>query len=122
MNFRSENIVISGNTHSGSGTQPDTADPLRFGALLIFVYGTNPIDNVLYDAIGETSFHSTDALMNTNDNHMCIGGNTGGTFASMNLANQAIENIIPFFRPAAPFAPFDCTAVAGGPVAAVVLP
>lgn len=120
-NFRSENIVISGNTHSNSGTQPDTADPLMFGALLIFVYGTNPVDNVLYDAIGETSFHSTEAGMNSNDNHMCIGGNTGGTFASMDLANQSVQNIIPFFRPASPFAPFDCTVLNGGPVGEVVL-
>jgi hypothetical protein len=76
---------------------------------------------VLYDAIGEPTFHSTDALMNSNANHMCVGGNTGGTFASMNLASQSIENIIPFFRPASPFAPFDCTELDGGPVAEVVL-
>ncbi|HUQ00918.1 MAG TPA: parallel beta-helix domain-containing protein [Kofleriaceae bacterium] len=117
-NFRGENIVVSGNTHTASGQQPDTLDPMMFGVLLVLVYGTNDIDSILYDAIGETSFNSTDAGMNTNDNHICAGGNTGGTFASMNVAVQSVENIVPFFRPAAPFAPFDCTTMNGGPVVA----
>lgn len=121
-NFRSENVVVAGNTHTGSGLHPDTADPLMFGVLLIFVYGTNPVDSVLYDSIGEPMFHSTDPAMNSNANHICVGGNTGGTFANMNLAAQSASNIIPFFRPAAPFAPFECTTLAGGPIADVVLP
>lgn len=121
-NFRSENIVVAGNTHTGSGTMPDTLDPMGFGALMVFVYGTSPVDSVLYDAVGESGFDSTSAAMNTNDNHICAGGNTGGTFATMDLANQSAQNIVPFFRPAAPFVPFDCTALNGGPVAEVVLP
>jgi parallel beta-helix repeat protein len=121
-NFRSENIVVANNTHSGSGRQPDVADPMMFGALLIFIYGTNPIDSILYDSIGEPMFHSTDPTMNSNENHICVGGNTNGTFASMNLEVQSVDNLIPFFKPAAPFAPFDCTALEGGPVAEVVLP
>jgi hypothetical protein len=40
----------------------------------------------------------------------------------MNLAQQDPPSLVPFFRPAKPFAPFDCTALNGGPVAAVVLP
>lgn len=121
-NFRSENILVSGNTHTGSGLHPDTMDPLQFGVLLILTYATNPVDSVLYDSIGETSFDSTVAANNTNDNHICVAGNTGGTFASMNLAVQSASNLVPFFKPAAPFAPFDCTTLAGGPVAEVVLP
>jgi parallel beta-helix repeat protein len=121
-NFRGENIVVAGNTHTGSGLHPDTADPLMLGILLILVYGDMPVDSVGYDSIGEPMFNSTDAGMNTNVNHMCVGGNTGGTFASMSLATQAVGAITPFFRPAAPFAPFDCTALTGGPVAEVVLP
>jgi parallel beta-helix repeat protein len=120
-NFRSENIVVANNSHTGSGTQPDTLDPLMFGVLLVLVYGTNDIDSILYDTIGETSFHSTDAAMNTNDNHICVGGNTGGTFASMNVEVQSVENIVPFFRPALPFGPFDCTTMNGGPVVAPTL-
>ncbi len=124
-NFRSENIVVSGNTHMNSGRTPDSADPLMFGALLVLMYQTNfggaPVDSVLYDTIGESSFHSTEVAMNTNENHICVGGNTGGTFASMNLPAQSIENLVPFFRPASPFAPFDCTALNGGPVEEVVL-
>ncbi|MBK9032288.1 MAG: hypothetical protein IPL61_13410 [Myxococcales bacterium] len=121
-NYRSENIVVAGNTHTGSGLHPDTADPLQFGVLLILTYATNPVDSVLYDSIGEAGFDSTDPTMNTNDNHICVGGNTNGTFASMNLAVQSAANLVPFFRPAAPFAPFDCTTLAGGPIADVVLP
>lgn len=121
-NYRSENIVVARNTHMGSGLHPDIADPLQFGVLLILIYATNPVDSVLYDAVGEAMFSSTDPAMNSNTNHICVGGNTGGTFASMNLAEQSASRQVPFFRPAAPFAPFDCTALTGGPVADVVLP
>lgn len=120
-NFRGENIVVANNKHSGSGTSPDLRDPLQLGLLLAVSYGTSPVDSVLYDAIGESGFDSADTARNTNDNHMCVGGNTGGTFASLDLAVQATK-ITPFFRPAAPFAPFDCMALSGGAVAPVVLP
>jgi parallel beta-helix repeat protein len=121
-NFRSENILIAGNTHTGSGTAPDLANPLMLGLLLAIVYNGAPVDSVLYDAIGESGFESTDPAMNSNDNHICVGGNTGGTFASMALAQQpSAPPFVPFFRPAAPFAPFDCTALTGGPVGEVVL-
>jgi parallel beta-helix repeat protein len=122
MNFRAENILVAGNKHAGSGTMADATDPLMLGALLLLVYNGQPVDSILYDAIGEHQFHSTDATMNSNDNHMCVGGNTGGTFASLSLDQQSVATRIPFFRPAAPFAPFDCTTLAGGPVAEVVLP
>lgn len=121
-NYRSENIVVANNTHTGSGLHPDLNDPLQFGVLLILIYATNPVDSVLYDSIGEAMFSSTDAGMNSNTNHVCVGGNTGGTFASMNLAEQSASRQVPFFKPAAPFAPFDCTSLIGGPVADVVLP
>ncbi len=122
-NFRQENVLVANNTHSGSGADPDTGDPFMFGLLLGAAYsGIGPIDSVLYDTIGEPMFSSTDQLMNTNTNRICVGANTGGTFASMNLAVQMPTSIIPFFRPAAPFAPFDCTALANGPVAEVILP
>jgi parallel beta-helix repeat protein len=119
-NFRSENILVAGNTHSGSGTAPDLENPLMLGLLLSVIYNGQPVDTVLYDAIGETGFHSTDPTMNSNDNHICVGGNTAGTFASMALAQQE-TGLVPFFRPTAPFAPFDCTALTGGPVGEVVL-
>jgi parallel beta-helix repeat protein len=122
MNFRGENIVVANNHHAGSGTRPDARDPLKLGLLLLLAYAGKPIDSVLYDAIGEPEFHSTDAAMNTNINHMCVGGNTGGTFASMALDKQSATSQTPFFRPAAPFKPFDCTTLVGGPVVAVVLP
>jgi parallel beta-helix repeat protein len=122
LNFRGENIVVAGNKHSGSGTRPDPRDPLQLGLLLLLAYGRNPVDNVLYDAIGELEFDSADAMKNSNANHMCVGGNTGGSFASMALDMQSTTSQVPFFRPASPFKPFDCTSLNGGPVAAVVLP
>jgi parallel beta-helix repeat protein len=117
MNFRGENIVVANNKHTGSGTMADLNDPLHLGALFLLNYGSNPVDNVLYDAIGEAK----EAEPPTNVNHMCIGGNTNGTFASLYLAEQATSPV-PFYRPPAPFAPYDCTALNGGPVAEVVLP
>lgn len=122
MNFRAENIVVAHNKHADSGTMPDAFDPLHIGQLLLLAYNGNPVDNVLYDAIGEPGFDSTNAAKNTNVNHMCVGGNPGGTFASMALALQSAASQVPFFRPAAPFAPFDCTALVNGPIADVVLP
>lgn len=122
MNFRGENIVVANNKHTGSGTLADVRDPLMLGLLLLVAYGNQPIDSVLYDAIGEPMFHSTDATLNSNVNHMCVGGNTGGTFASLALDKQSATTMVPFFRPAKPFKPFDCTALTGGPVADVVLP
>jgi parallel beta-helix repeat protein len=121
-NFRSEKIVVANNRHMGSGTQADARDPLMFGLLLLAAYGSQPVDSVLYDAIKESKFDSTNATMNSNDNRICIGGNTGGTFASMALDQQSATTQIPFFRPAAPFTPFDCTALPDGPIADVVLP
>jgi len=120
MNFRGENILVSGNHHSGSGTSPDLHDPMHLGLLLGFGFGTSPVANVLYDAIME-DFDSTDPALNTNKNHMCIGGNTGGTFATLDLGNQATA-MKPFFRPAAPFTPYECLILNGGAVAPVVLP
>jgi parallel beta-helix repeat protein len=122
MNFRSENIVVSGNTHSGSGKMADTRDPLQLGLLLLLGFGGKPVASVLYDTIGEPQFHSTDAARNSNANHICVGGNTNGTFASLDLAEQSATAMTPFFQPAMPFKPFDCKALTGGPIAAVTLP
>jgi parallel beta-helix repeat protein len=121
-NFRSFNILVAGNHHSGSGTKPSAVDPLHFGLLLGLMYAGKPVDSVIYDTVAESSFDSTDPTKNSNDNHMCVGGNTEGTFASMDLTDNANNKVTPFFRPAAPFAPFDCTALTGDPIAPVTLP
>jgi parallel beta-helix repeat protein len=123
MNFRSENILVSGNTHAGSGTSPDPTDPGHFGLLFMAQYQGQPVDSVLYDTWDEPGFDSVEAAINTNDNHICVGGNTAGTFASMGLVLQLTEVTPPaFYRPAAPFKPFDCDKLNGAPVAAVELP
>jgi parallel beta-helix repeat protein len=119
MNYRSQNIVIANNTHMGSGTMVDQHDPLMLGALLFAGSQGRPVDSVLYDTVGPTM----DVIDDDNQNHICVGGNTAGTFASFHLAEQlTATTVVPFIRPPAPFAPFDCTTLDGGPVAEVVLP
>ena len=121
MNFRTQGVLIANNTHSGSGTDPDMNG--MFGPLLRFTYIDTPVDSVIYDSIGESSFDGTDASMNSNDNEICVGGNTNGTFASIDIARQLITPMSPILRlETAPFAPFDCTSLASGPVAEVTLP
>ncbi len=109
-NYRTENIVISGNMHINPGSSYTLT--LLFGQLLAVLYGDEPSDSVLYDTIGESMFDAEVAANNSNDNHICVGGNTNGSFASFDAPNQPGG---PFLQiDAAPFAPFDCTTLAGG--------
>jgi len=116
-NFRSENVVIAGNTHMGSGAKIDLFDPNMLGIMLNVLYGalSKPVDSVVYDTIGETDLDS-------NDNHLCAGGNTAGSLASLDFEAQAATLGSPYRRwDAPPFGPaagqqFDCTALAGAPL------
>jgi len=115
-NFRTVDIWVHGNTHSGSGTAADMSslDDRPLGFLLGFMYGSTPIDTVLYDTIGESAHHATDATQNSNDNRICVGDDDGVSFASLNvpaLLEQALPDINTVYRPKAPFAPFDCAGV-----------
>jgi hypothetical protein len=114
-NFRSENIVISGNTHTQS--MPTTTYGLtpEFAALFTVLYGMAHSDNIIYDGIGETTFDATVAANNSNDNRICAGGNTGGSFANIDAPSQLASPGQPILQIAdAPFAPYDCTTLAGG--------
>lgn len=116
-NFRLENVVVSGNTHMGSGTRPDANNPLQIGMLLSIIYKGNPTDSVIYDTIGEPD-------LTTNVNHICAGGNVNGSFGSLDLAKQAeslgTSPILRFDRP--PFGQFNCTALDGEAIRPAVLP
>jgi parallel beta-helix repeat protein len=119
-NYRTEDVLIHDNTHTGSGTNPylSGADQ-EFGLLLAIVYGQNlPIDQILYDAIEESSFSPTDPSMTSNDHHICVGGtNSGATFASLDV--ESLINGATFedlFRPASPFTPYDCDSFTGEPI------
>jgi parallel beta-helix repeat protein len=121
LNFRSSEIWVHGNAHSGSGTRPDNSSvsdrPLGF--LIAVTYGGTPVDTVIYDTISESSFDKDNAEGNSNDNHVCVGADPGVTFASLNLpelAEATIPNKNMTFRPPPPFAPFDCDGFRGGPV------
>lgn len=122
-NYRSENIVVKGNTHSGSGENPDMGSlgkrPLGFLIGAMFA-GEAPVDSVLYDTIGESAVDPADPTGNSNDNHICVGGNTNGTFVSLHLEylmagfdNAEYPSFTDMYRPESPFAPFDCTDLAG---------
>ncbi|MEM1416975.1 MAG: parallel beta-helix domain-containing protein [Myxococcota bacterium] len=116
--FRSENIVIANNSHSGSGMAASTANML--GQIVALQYGAgNTVDSVLYDGIGESSFDGEDIAGNSNDNRLCVGGNTGGTLGLINL-EAAPGPILGGIE--APFGAFGCTELDGGPVAEVTIP
>lgn len=123
-NYRTENVVIRNNAHTGSGIFPDINNPLMLGVLLAAKYGSVPVDSVLYDTIGESTFSDTMPASNSNDNHVCVGGNTMGTFASLQLDKQLVSaGADPILRlTTAPFAPFDCTTLNGGAITPVTLP
>ncbi len=115
-NFRTLDVWVHGNSHSGSGTAADTSsfDERPMGFLLAVLYGAETIDTVLYDTIGESSFHPTDAAQNSNDNRICVGSDAGVSFASLNLEETSEEDLPlleMLYRPDPPFTPFDCTGV-----------
>jgi parallel beta-helix repeat protein len=125
-NFRSEEIYIHDNTHTGGGTAPDASDALArpIGALIAAVYGGETVDPILYDGIEET----VDAAVpgnNTNNNHVCMSGGQVATLdlpallaALMGGGNPTRDDL---FRPAAPYAPYDCRTFTSGPIAGVEL-
>ena len=124
-NFSTTEVLVSGNTHEGSGGAIDYYDLDRrpIGFLIGAIYMPDRVDDILYDTIGESSFHATDATLNSNDNNICVGDESGGTFASIDMEARAAElevGDIPdtsrIFQPDAPFTPFDCTELAGGAI------
>lgn len=129
-NYLTRNIVVKGNSHSGSGTSADMSDleARELGFLLGVIYADNRVDDVLYGAIGESRFSATDPDGNSNDHAICLGDNPAATFASLDvetLADRAGEfdfgTVDDLFRPDAPFAPFDCTELEGAPIQAAVI-
>lgn len=128
FNFRTENVLIEGNTFTNNGTSPDTSDAeLReLGLLLGLLFGSEPVDSVVYDGIAETSFSPTDGASVSNDNHVCVGTNEGTSVVTLNLAEVIASGDIPtladVYRPEAPFAPYDCTELSGGAVVLGELP
>ena len=122
FNYRSDNIYIHDNTHMGSGTDTSGATGNQeLGILVGALFGETPVDEILYDTWGESSFSASDASMNSNDNHICLGNNAGATFVSLNLeavlSGGSFPTLDDVFRPAAPFAPFDCGEFQNGPLA-----
>ena len=131
QNFRTSEVWIHSNLFSGSGTMPDGDDPEArpLGALLALTYGSNPVDNIVYDGIGET-VSSTSAAANSNENRLCLENNEGATYATLDLpvlqakaqafvdsqGQEPPPGLEDLHRPEAPFDPFDCPGFSGGPI------
>ncbi|MCA9550532.1 MAG: right-handed parallel beta-helix repeat-containing protein [Myxococcales bacterium] len=139
-NFRSQEIWVHDNSFSGGGTNPDRASPLTrpLGTLLGVLYDpdggpSQPVDNVLYDGIEEVVDPAVPGN-NTNQHHICVENNGAATYATLNLGvvqtkleeavfgNGEFPTLADLFRPAAPYAPFDCSGFTAGPIGPVVLP
>jgi parallel beta-helix repeat protein len=112
-NYRSENIAVWGNTHTGGGMQWDGTRPL--GQLIgISFAGTGRSANVFYDGFEESSpFDADTAANNSNDNHICAGDNVG-SFANIDAATQVNTPAAPILFLETPAAPYDCTELDGG--------
>jgi len=129
VNDRSHDIVISGNTHSGGGTNPgrDGLTGPELGTLLLALYGEVTVDNIIYGTGYESMFDAADPAGNSNDNNLCVGSNEG-TFASLNIADLILRvemgefpTVDDIFRTTSDPAPFDCDALAT-PLPAVTIP
>ena len=123
--YRTDNVHVHDNSHSGSGTNPTLSSfEQELGLLLAFVYGANlPVDSLLYGTIGESAFDPVDPSLNSNDNHICLGDtNDGATFASLNIlgllndSGDIVGTFDDLYRPEAPFTPFDCGDFEAGPI------
>ena len=120
FNFRSHDIYVHGNTHSGSGTAPDSSSleirPLGTMLAVIYQLAGETVDNVLYDGIQETSFSATVAAENSNDNHICVSADQG-SMANFNAEGLSeLPSLSEIYRPEAPFAPYDCSDLTGGTI------
>jgi parallel beta-helix repeat protein len=126
-NFRSENIVIAGNTHDGSGSSVDVSKELGLLVGFLYTVGDNTrgqVPSIIYDAIGESAFDADDPAANSNDNHICAGGNpNANAFGSMDALTQVGANLMAphLIIEDPPFAPFDCDVLEGGPIPEVSL-
>lgn len=78
-NWRTYNIVVSGNTHKNSGTNVGGG---LFGGIFQGAYGKgNPVDAIFYNASSESSLPTAaeqesgekNAADVSNDNHICLG-------------------------------------------------
>ena len=139
LNFRTKEVLLSNNHFFGNGVAPDGDSPTTrpIGAILALTYTLSgqglAVDDILYDGIEET-VDPTNPENNTNRNRICVAGNSGATYATLNLPvleQRALAFLggqgeppspMDLYRPEAPFAPFDCASLSGAPIGPVRLP
>jgi parallel beta-helix repeat protein len=124
-NYRSSDVYIHHNSHKGGGTKPDNTNALDrpLGFLLFIVWLEAPVDAVVYDGWHESKFHATDAANNSNDNRVCVHDETNGSMVNLNLEvvlpkalNGKFPKLTELYRPKAPYVPYDCNEMKGGPI------
>ena len=134
LNYYTNEIWIHDNTHMGSGRAPDNSsqEERPLGALLFLLYylggGTGPVDNILYDGIGEIVDPDV-AANNSNYNHICVEDEVNATWATLDLPklvmmidNGQFPSTRDLYRPPPPFVPFNCSGFTTGPIPDIVLP
>ena len=130
-NYRTEDVLIQGNTHEFSGTSPSPS--VDFGLLVATLWGsTGGTPDVIYDMIGESAFSADDATGNSNDNNVCLGtamDTSLGVFHDTLVAvtaddpASAIASMETYVYDAGVSAEaFGCTAFSGDPIIAPTLP
>jgi parallel beta-helix repeat protein len=123
-NYRTEQVWVHGNSHTGSGTAPTGTPAQELGALLALVYYGEEVDDIIYDTIGESMFDPVDPAGNSNDNHICVTDPGDASFGNLDiegLANAVNPDSDMVYQPDEPFVPFDCTGFDGGPLVTVDL-
>ena len=127
-NFRSEDVVVGVNTFTNNGSDADDADGVEreLGLLLKLLYGSSPVDPIVYDGIGESAFDPTDAAAVSNDNHICTMDNAPATMVTLDLAaileSGSIPTVNDVLQLEAPYAPYDCDSFRGGAMIMAELP
>ncbi len=125
QNYRTDNVWLHDNSHSNVGTNSaGVTEVQELGLLLVAAYGATPIDGLIYDGFSESMFSATDGTMVSNDNSICIENETGTGMVNLNLPGSlaivemgSFPTLADFYRPAAPYAPYDCSGFSyGGPV------
>src|SRR5699024_9708548 len=116
-NWRSFDIVVSGNTHKDSGTAPDFT--VGFGAIISQMYSeADHVDYIIYDASSEPDFDAEgEAADLSNHNRICVGEMADDATFGVGVILSAEK--ITLTKDA--LHEFDCSDFVGGPIESVKL-
>lgn len=89
------NVYIHNNSYSRSNTYPEPEEQSAFGNLLMQVFGSNPIPDVILDGIFAPGTEASGSI--------CIENNSGDSFVNLKIPNDFPNNMS--FDPS----PHDCS-------------